>query len=78
MKRSTPWIFALLLALSVPAWANVSRDEAAVMAQKATGGRVLAVDLVQRDGRALWRVKVLTAQGEVQVVLINVASGRSR
>lgn len=78
MKCLTPCILALLLATSVPVWADVSRDEAAVVAQKATGGRVLAVDLVQRDGRALWRVKVLTAQGEVQVMFIDVVSGRTR
>lgn len=78
MKSSTPWIFALLLALSAPVWADVGRDEAAAIAQKATSGRVLAVDQVQRDGRAVWRVKVVTPQGEVRVVLVDVASGRAR
>jgi uncharacterized membrane protein YkoI len=46
------------------------------MAQKATGGRVLAVDQAQREGRTVWRVKLLTPQGEVIVVLIDAASGR--
>lgn len=78
MKFSTPWLFVLALAISAPVWADVGRDEAAAMAQKATSGRVLAVDQVQRDGRAVWRVKVVTPQGEVRVVLIDVASGRAR
>ena len=78
MKFSAPWIFALLLALSAPVWADVGREEAAVIAQKATSGRVLAVDQIQRDGRALWRVKLVTPQGEVRVVFIDVTNGRAR
>jgi uncharacterized membrane protein YkoI len=76
MKLLTALITALMLALSLPAWADVSRDDAASMAQKASGGRVLSVDQVQREGRAVWRVKLLTPQGEVIVVLIDAASGR--
>jgi len=76
MKFFTTLITALMLALSLPAWADVSRDDAASMAQQATGGRVLAVDQAQREGRPVWRVKLLTPQGEVVVVLIDVASGR--
>jgi uncharacterized membrane protein YkoI len=76
MKFLTTLITALMLALSLPAWADVSRDDAAAMAQKATGGRVLAVDQAQREGRTVWRVKLLTPQGEVIVVLIDAASGR--
>ncbi|MDO8318814.1 PepSY domain-containing protein [Rhodoferax sp.] len=76
MKFFTTLITALMLALSLPAWADVSRDDAASMAQKTTGGRVLAVDQAQREGRPVWRVKLLTPQGEVVVVLIDVASGR--
>ncbi|NCP40377.1 MAG: peptidase [Rhodoferax sp.] len=78
MKFSAPWIFALLLAVSAPVWADVGREEAAVIAQKATSGRVLAVDQIQRDGRALWRVKLVTPQGEVRVVFIDVTNGRAR
>lgn len=76
MKFLTTLITALMLALSLPAWADVSRDEAAAMVQQATGGRVLAVDQAQREGRLVWRVKVLTPKGEVIVVLIDAASGR--
>ena len=76
MKFLNSVITALMLALSVPAWADVSRDDAAAMVQKATGGRVLAVESAEQGGRPVWRVKVLTSQGEVIVVLIDAASGR--
>ena len=76
MKLLTHVITALMLALSLPAWADVSRDAAATMAQKATGGRVLSVEQTEREGRPVWRVKVLTPQGEVIVMLIDAASGR--
>lgn len=76
MKLLTTLITALMLALSLPAWADVSRDDAAAMAQQATGGRVLSVDQAQREGRLVWRVKLLTPRGEVIVVLIDAASGR--
>ena len=67
---------ALMLSLTSPAWADVSRDDAASIAQQVSGGRVLAVDMSERNNRTVWRVKVLTAQGEVKVLLIDAASGR--
>ena len=57
---------------AAPARADISRDDAAAVAQRATGGRVLSVD---RAGGA-WRVKVVTARGEVRVILIDAASGK--
>ena len=76
MKFLFPVVTALMLGVSSPAWADVSRDDAASIAQQASGGRVLAVDKSERNGRLVWRVKVLTAQGEVRVLLIDAASGR--
>ena len=69
-------LVALLMAAATPAWADISRDEAAAVAQRASGGRVLSVEMVQSERRPVWRVKVLTAQGEVRVILIDAASGR--
>ena len=77
MKFLTALTAALLMTLALPAWADVSRDDAAARAQRASGGRVLAVDKADREGRAVWRVKVLTPQGEVKVILVDVASGRT-
>ena len=72
-----PVCAALLLVASV-AWADMGRDEAAASAQRSTGGRVLSVDKADSQGRAAWRVKVVTPQGEVRVIMIDAASGRSQ
>ena len=69
-------IVALLIVLAAPAWADVGRDEAAAAAQRVVSGRVLSVDKTEADRRPAWRVKVLTAQGEVRVIVIDAASGR--
>jgi len=68
-------LVALMLACA-PAWADIGRDEAAAAARQAAGGRVLAVDKAQVGNRAAWRVKLVTAGGEVQVVLIDAATGK--
>jgi len=69
-------ICALLIVLATPAWADVSRDDAAAAAQRVTSGRVLSVEKTESDRRPVWRVKILTAKGEVRVILIDAASGR--
>lgn len=68
-------LVALMLACA-PAWADVGRDEAAAAARQAAGGRVLAVDKAQVGNRAAWRVKLVTAGGEVRVVMIDAATGK--
>jgi uncharacterized membrane protein YkoI len=60
------------------ALAAVSRDDAAAVAQRETGGRVLSVDRADAGGRAVWRVKVVTSRGDVRVVLVDVATGQIR
>ena len=72
-----PLLCALLFASALPAWADVGRDEAAAVAQRvASGGRVLAVERAEVDRRPVWRVKILSAKGEVRVVIVDAASGR--
>jgi uncharacterized membrane protein YkoI len=65
-----------LVASAVPAWADIGRDQAAAAAQRLGGGRVLSVDKSESGRRPVWRVKVVTAQGEVKVILIDAASGQ--
>lgn len=67
---------AALIVLASPAWADVSRDDAAAVAQRISSGRVLSVEKSESARRPVWRVKVLTAQGEVRVILIDVATGQ--
>ena len=67
---------SVTLALVAPAWADVSRDQAAAAAQRQTGGRVLSVDKTESGRRPMWRVKVVTPKGEVRVVFIDAGAGR--
>ena len=76
MNTFNKLLCALLVVMVTPAWADISRDDAAAAAQRVANGRVLSVDKTETDHRPAWRVKVLTAQGEVRVILIDAASGR--
>ncbi|MEO8856838.1 MAG: PepSY domain-containing protein [Burkholderiaceae bacterium] len=67
---------ALALTLAAPAWADVSRDQAGAIAQSQTGGRVLSVEKAGSGNRPVWRVKVVTPQGEVRVVFIDATTGQ--
>ena len=70
-------VCAAVLVAAAPAWADVSRDGAAAAAQQISGGgRVLAVDRVG-GSRPAWRVKLVTAKGEVRVIFIDAATGQA-
>jgi uncharacterized membrane protein YkoI len=77
MHRFLALVVAALMAAATPAWADVGRDGAAAAAQRASGGRVLSVDRTEAGGRPAWRVKVVTGQGEVRVILVDAATGRT-
>jgi uncharacterized membrane protein YkoI len=62
---------ALMLALSLPAWADIGPDRAAAVARQQVDGRVLSVERVQSGNRVMYRVKILTARGEVRVVMVD-------
>jgi uncharacterized membrane protein YkoI len=76
MKSLLNHTCALLIVLASPAWADVSRDEAAAATHRASDGRVLSVEKAEANRRPVWRVKILTARGEVRVTLIDAVSGR--
>jgi uncharacterized membrane protein YkoI len=67
---------ALLAGAALPVLADVSRDQAAALAQQQTGGRVLSVEQADAGGRVVWRVKVLTPRGDVRVVMVDAGAGR--
>ena len=77
VKAPVKLLYALLIVLAAPAWADISRDEAAAAAQRVSSGRVLSVEKTEADRRPVWRVKVLTEKGEVKVILIDAGSGRA-
>ncbi len=70
-------ICAALTVFAFPAWADFSRDDAVEVAQRVIGGRVLSVEKTDVGGRPVWRVKVITTQGEVSVILVDVVSGKT-
>ena len=74
MKLHLAAVCAELMLLAAPAWAELSRDDAAAVAQRVSGGRVLSVE---KSG-SVWRVKVVTAKGEVRVILVDAATGRAQ
>ena len=76
MKALVKPVCALLIVLAAPAWADISRDEAAAAAQRVSNARVLSVEKTESERRPVWRVKVLTEKGEVRVILIDAGSGR--
>jgi hypothetical protein len=82
MPRNVLSRLAAVLALAVvlpSAWAAVSRDEAATLAQHMVPGRVLAVERgVHVDNSVVWRVRVLSTTGELRVVVLDAETGRAR
>jgi len=77
MKALAKLTCALLLVAASAAWADVSRDDAAAIALRVSSGRVLAVERADAGGRPVWRVKVVTAGGDVRVILVDVATGKA-
>lgn len=76
-SRLAPSLLIALVLACAPAWADVGPGDAAAAARQANGGgRVLSVDKARVGDRAAWRVKLVTAGGEVRVVLIDAATGR--
>lgn len=78
MNTFAKLLCAATLVVSNLAWADLSREDAASLAQRSSGGRVLSVDKSESSGQAVWRVKLVTPSGDVQVILVNVATGEFR
>lgn len=55
--------------------ARISLSDATELVKKRTGGRVLAAQEVREQGRAAYRIKILTRQGEVRIVLVDAETG---
>lgn len=69
---------ALALSLAAPLASAIDRDQAAARAQQSTGGRVLAVDKTEHDGRPVFKVRILTPSGDVRIVTVDGKTGAIR
>ena len=78
MNTFAKLICTALLVVSNLAWAALSRDDAAAVGQRDSGGRVLSVEKSESAGQPVWRVKVVTPSGEVRVIQVDVATGQIR
>ena len=79
LLRTTVALLFSLAFLLPAAWAGVSRDEAVALAQRMAPGRVLAVEHgVHVDNKLVWRVRIVTAAGELRLVVIDEETGRAR
>ncbi|MEE2730432.1 MAG: PepSY domain-containing protein [Pseudomonadota bacterium] len=55
--------------------ADLSPSQAASKVVKKTGGKVLKVTLEERDGRGVYRVKVLLPEGRIKTVFVDKETG---
>lgn len=58
-----------------PALPRVNMGDAMEQVRRATGGRVLQAQPASVNGHAGYRIKVLTAHGEVRVVYVDAETG---
>jgi hypothetical protein len=78
LRAASALLFSLAFLLPT-AWAGVGRDEAVALAQRQAPGRVLAVEHgVHVDNKLVWRVRIVTAAGELRLVVIDEETGRTR
>lgn len=56
--------------------APLSIDAAAAMVRRISGGRVIAAEAMDDDGKAVYRIKVLLPEGRVRVYVVDPNSGQ--
>jgi|GEM_PF-3008534 len=70
-----PTLLALLLMPGI-VLADIGEKQAISIAQGVHPGRVLAVKQVEQSGTTVYRVKTLSAGGDVNIVVIDAESGK--
>jgi uncharacterized membrane protein YkoI len=53
----------------------ISRDEAVAMVRARTGGKVVRAERSSQQGRTVYRIRVLTAEGRVREYRVDAATG---
>ncbi len=75
-KRSLSglWLAAALLMVSTVAWAELSLEQAIEKVEHETRGKVLGAETVYLAEQKVYRIKVLTREGEVRVIQVQADS----
>jgi uncharacterized membrane protein YkoI len=71
-----PPLLVLLLLMSAVVHADIGKKQAVSIAQSVYPGRVLAVKQVQENNVPVYRVKTLSASGDVHIIVIDADSGK--
>lgn len=53
----------------------ISKDEAVAMVRARTGGKVVRAERSSQQGRTVYRIRVLTAEGRVREYRVDAATG---
>ena len=75
-KFLLPPLLVFLLLVSATVQADIGKKQAVSIAQSVYPGRVLAVKLVQENNASVYRVKTLSASGDVHIIVIDADSGK--
>ena len=75
-KYLLPLLPVFLLLMSAVVQADIGKKQAVSIAQGVYPGRVLAVKLVQENNVSVYRVKTLSASGDVHIIVIDADSGK--
>ena len=75
-KYLIPPLLVFLLLMSAAVQADIGKKQAVSIAQGVYPGRVLAVKLVQENNVSVYRVKTLSAGGDVHIIVIDADSGK--
>ena len=71
-----PPLLVLLMLMSAVVHADIGKKQAVSIAQSVHPGRVLAVKQVQENNVSVYRVKTLSAGGDVHIIVIDADSGK--
>jgi len=71
-----PPLLVLLMLMSAVVHADIGKKQAVSIAQSVHPGRVLAVKQVQENNMPVYRVKTLSASGDVHIIVIDADSGK--
>ena len=71
-----PPLLILLMLMSAVVHADIGKKQAVSIAQSVYPGRVLAVKQAQDNNVPVYRVKTLSAGGDVHIIVIDADSGK--